>query len=216
MIDEEAVKAIEHLHRLKNEGILTEEEFEASKQNLLFGARRPLPRMARVEAQPSSSVPLLPAADDHVGWATLALKRYADFTGRSSRKEFWMFQLVPLGLCIIGIVLIGVAGENGYGGFNTFGDMTAVMLALALIGLIVPQVAAQIRRFHDQDRSGWFAALNLVPYVGPVIVLGLMLLDGTPGDNRHGPDPKTDMPPPGGGTYAWQKLWWKPRPADRE
>jgi len=66
-----------------------------------------------------------------------------------------------------------------------------ICAALALIGLAVPHVAVQVRRFHDQDKSGWFALLNLVPYPGPFIVAGFMLIEGTQGDNQYGPDPKS-------------------------
>ena len=54
----------------------------------------------------------------------------------------------------------------------------------------MPLIAVEVRRFHDQDRSGWFALLNLIPYIGPLIVLGMMCIDGTPGENRFGPNPK--------------------------
>jgi uncharacterized membrane protein YhaH (DUF805 family) len=47
-----------------------------------------------------------------------------------------------------------------------------------------------VRRFHDQDKSGWFVLLNLIPYIGGIIVLVFMCLEGTRGPNRFGPDPK--------------------------
>ena len=48
----------------------------------------------------------------------------------------------------------------------------------------------QVRRFHDQDKSGWFVLLGFIPIVGGLIVLVFMLLEGTKGPNRFGPDPK--------------------------
>lgn len=71
--------------------------------------------------------------------------------------------------------------------------MGAVAIIFALIFLFISAIVVltlQIRRFHDQDRSGWFVLLNLIPYVGWAIVLAFMLVDGTPGDNRFGPSPK--------------------------
>jgi len=51
--------------------------------------------------------------------------------------------------------------------------------------------AVTVRRFHDQNRSGWFFLLNLIPYVGGLVVLVFMLLPGTPGDNNFGPPAPT-------------------------
>jgi uncharacterized membrane protein YhaH (DUF805 family) len=48
----------------------------------------------------------------------------------------------------------------------------------------------QVRRLHDQDKSGWLILLSFIPYIGGLILLVLMLIDGTPGANRYGPDPK--------------------------
>jgi len=60
------------------------------------------------------------------------------------------------------------------------------------LGLIVPSIALQVRRFHDQDRSGWMALLNFIPYLGGLIVFVFMCLDGTHGPNRFGPDTKAE------------------------
>jgi uncharacterized membrane protein YhaH (DUF805 family) len=54
----------------------------------------------------------------------------------------------------------------------------------------VPGLAVMVRRFHDQEKSGWFFLFYFVPYVGSIIVLVFMCIDGTRGDNRYGADPK--------------------------
>ncbi|TPG13247.1 DUF805 domain-containing protein [Sphingomonas oligophenolica] len=113
--------------------------------------------------------------DDYLGWLTLPLKRYADFQGRSTRREFWMFHLLPVAIVILAIMLQGAS---------------MVLAAIALLAMAVPLLAVQIRRFHDQDRSGWFVAINLIPYLGSLIVLVMLALPGTAGENRFGPDPK--------------------------
>jgi uncharacterized membrane protein YhaH (DUF805 family) len=118
-------------------------------------------------------------------WATLPLKRYAEFTGRSRRKEYWMFVLLSIGIYIIASVLDGIAGLNGMI-VGTYGPITA----LVALGLLVPTLAVSIRRLHDSDRSGWWLLLGLVPLVGEIIVLVLMVLEGTRGANRFGADPK--------------------------
>lgn len=183
MIDQKALESIQNLHRLKTEGVITEEEFERSKQQLLFGPKMPAGLLALVSHQNVSR----PAEDDHVGWVTLPIKRYADFTGRSSRKEFWMFQLIyaAMGAAIV----LGAGDQDIVGDIAPFGRMLIGSAILVMIGLLVPLLAVEARRFHDQDRSGWFVLLNLIPYFGPLVVLVMMLLKGTPGDNSYGPDP---------------------------
>jgi uncharacterized membrane protein YhaH (DUF805 family) len=120
----------------------------------------------------------------------LPLKRYADFSGRSRRKEYWMFALgyilVAIALAIVGVML------GGFPSGEPSGSASAVMILLGLlvVALIIPSIAVQVRRFHDQDKSGWFVLINFVPYVGGIIVLVFMCLDGTRGPNRFGPDPK--------------------------
>lgn len=173
MIDAENLKSIERLHEMKEGGIISDEEFVAAKQRLLHGKRRPS-IVRTLTSEPQGA----PAADDYLGWMILPLRRYAEFDGRSSRKEFWLFQLF-VSLVILSLILLTVI---------TFG-LGAILLAIALVGAIVPLIAVEVRRFHDQDRSGWFALLNLIPYAGGIIVLIFMLLPGTDGENQFGADP---------------------------
>ena len=118
-------------------------------------------------------------------WATLPLKRYAEFTGRSRRKEYWMFMLLSIGIYIAASILDRIAGMNGM-----IAGRYGPIMALVALGLLVPSIAVSIRRLHDSDRSGWWLLLGLVPMVGEIIVLVFMVLKGTPGTNRFGADPK--------------------------
>lgn len=191
MIDQDTLKRIEDLHRLKNEGILSEEEFEQAKQRLLFGNRTPTRPLRAPRQQPDGPEPFItPLMEDHWKWITRPLRRYAEFNGRSSRREYWMFQLVPVALFVGTLILFLGSGHDVYGGVNGFGMLTLFLFAIAMLGLIVPQLAVQVRRFRDQDRSPWLVLLNLVPYVGPVIVMVFMIIEGTDGDNQYGPDPR--------------------------
>jgi uncharacterized membrane protein YhaH (DUF805 family) len=185
MVDNEALQNLEKLHQLKSEGVISDEEFEKSKERLLFGngAKRPQHGASAFEANATPT--------DHVGWMLLPLKRYAQFEGRSSRKEFWLF-LLGVNLVNLAWVIVAAAGTDEYGDTTGLGKLAFAFLALTLLGVLVPLIAVQVRRFHDQDKSGWFALLNLIPYVGPFVVLGFMLIEGTPGGNRFGPDPKAD------------------------
>ncbi|KQN37785.1 hypothetical protein ASG37_12330 [Sphingomonas sp. Leaf407] len=137
-------------------------------------------------------------------WMLLPLKRYADFRGRSRRKELWMF---VLGYVLIFAVLGTILGTLGAFSLlqedapsqDVNGPMLGVFGILGLIGLglFIPSLAVQVRRLHDRDMSGWwlllFYVLSLVPLVGFFVWVAqivLMILPGTPGPNRFGPDPK--------------------------
>lgn len=119
-------------------------------------------------------------------WMLMPYRRYADFKGRSRRKEYWMFALLYLIVMVVcsAIMFAGGGGEPGIA--FTIGT---VLLGLFVLGSFIPALAVQVRRFHDQDKSGWFVLLNFIPYLGGLIVLVFMLLKGTDGPNRFGPDP---------------------------
>lgn len=73
-------------------------------------------------------------------------------------------------------------GELSGGGMSS---MMSIVILLFWVATIIPMLAVQVRRCHDQDKSGWFI---LVPIYGII----LMFLEGTRGPNRFGPDPKAD------------------------
>lgn len=172
MIDEDALASIERLHKMKADGIITEADFETAKADILSGRRTATIRQVATDST------VLPAEDDYVGWMLLPLKRYADFNGRSTRREFWMFQIPYVGLLLVSLISYGV-----------FGMLAILLAAIIAVGGFVPQLAVQVRRFHDQNRSGLLVLANLIPYVGALGVLIFMLMPGTEGDNDFGPDP---------------------------
>jgi uncharacterized membrane protein YhaH (DUF805 family) len=123
-------------------------------------------------------------------WMLLPYRRYFDFSGRSRRKEYWMFTLfavivvaLTFPLMFMGSVSAAQAG-NGGGPLLWIGSL---VLGIFVLASVIPSLAVQVRRFHDQDRSG---LLGFIPYVGGIIVLVFMCLEGTRGPNRYGPDPK--------------------------
>lgn len=183
MIDDESLNNIERLHKLKAEGVISEADFEQAKAKLLSGESRKKP-----VTPPASDTPLTPVEGDHLAWMLCPLKRYADFQGRSSRKEFWMFLLFT-NLVAAALTIVFLADTNAFGGTGTFGNLAFGLMMLGALAAIVPYIAVQVRRFHDQGKSGWFAALNLIPYLGVFVVLAFMFVPGQQGDNEFGADP---------------------------
>lgn len=120
--------------------------------------------------------------------------RYADFSGRSRRLEYWVFTLfyVLTGLFLVfaavltGDVPASPATSQSPGAASIF---FLILPAVFLVGSIIPSIAVQVRRFHDQDKSGWMLLLTFLPF-GGIIVFIFMCLEGTVGENGYGPDPK--------------------------
>ena len=122
-------------------------------------------------------------------WMLMPLRRYAEFSGRSRRKEYWMFALgliIVYALCFFVLGGLGAAASDREGG----GGLFMIPIMILALALFIPSLAVQVRRFHDQDKSGWFVLLSLIPFVGGLVVLVFMCLEGTRGPNRFGPDPK--------------------------
>ena len=123
----------------------------------------------------------------------LPYKRYFDFSGRSRRKEYWLFVLFYTVVLIGLMILDSQLGLGGYAeSYSDFGDGSMSVgfnLAGGVLSMIwavlhlIPALAAGIRRMHDNDKSGWFI---LIPFYNLV----LLFLEGTRGPNRFGPDPK--------------------------
>ncbi len=140
-------------------------------------------------------------------WMLMPLRRYADFSGRSRRKEYWMFALLNFIIFTVLYAIMFLAmgpsfteammqAEAGMEPVQPSSGMMAgvgiagVILGIYSLAIFIPSLAVTVRRFHDQDKSGWFILLGFIPFVGGIILLVFMLLEGTRGDNRFGPDPK--------------------------
>ncbi len=107
-----------------------------------------------------------------------ALRNYADFEGRATRREFWSFLLVWFLLGAIAWLLDASFPRYTHNFRNGLGIFELVWF----FGLLLPWLAVSVRRLHDADRSGWWVLSAAVP----VIYLILMALPGTPAENRHG------------------------------
>ena len=150
-----------------------------------------------------------------VDWAKRPiLEKYADFTGRASRAEYWWYALAIVIAAIVLSIIESILGLNNM--VATYGPLSL----LFMLGTLVPSLAVGVRRVHDTNRSGWWILLPIVPYVvaiamaGPAIMAGglgaglglamlfmlvgfvcaivlivFMCIPSTPGDNRYGPNP---------------------------
>lgn len=129
-----------------------------------------------------------------MNWMLLPYRRYAEFTGRSRRREYWMFALFYVLVMVVLNALFGTnevqrgAGTFAYG--SRLVGAGSWVAGLFWLATIVPSLAVSVRRLHDQDRSGWMLLLGLIPFLGWFALLVLMCLEGTRGPNRFGPDPK--------------------------
>jgi uncharacterized membrane protein YhaH (DUF805 family) len=128
-------------------------------------------------------------------WYLKVLRQYADFTGRARRREFWMFTLFNA-LIMIGLMILTGAlayafdtGSSGSAGSSVFAGVTW----LYWLATVIPTMAVSVRRLHDTERSGWFLLLSLIPLIGPIVLLVFYAVEGTPGQNSYGPDPKAEV-----------------------
>ena len=117
----------------------------------------------------------------------LALRRFNDF-GRSRRKEYWTY--FPIIILLIAITAFAVERLPN----DSIEETIGLFLALAVFALFLPAISLTIRRLHDTGRTGWWILLNLIPYVGSIILLILLALPGQQGDNKYGPDPRKGLP----------------------
>ncbi|TFC58694.1 MULTISPECIES: DUF805 domain-containing protein [unclassified Cryobacterium] len=105
-------------------------------------------------------------------------RKYADFTGRAPRSEYWWFGLILwvvfVALSLLQLIPTGT-DRNGYPSHN-FELVFMLVAPIVAIGVLLPSLAVLVRRLHDANFSGWFALLALVPLVGAVVVLVFTLL----------------------------------------
>jgi uncharacterized membrane protein YhaH (DUF805 family) len=147
-----------------------------------------------VESQPAKaaaplSQPLYGATI--VEAVTRFFKKYADFSGRASRSEFWWFYLayvVVAGAIVIplnaaGITSVTVTADNQL----VYGPGYWIVWTISMIvtlALLVPFLAISWRRLHDTNRSGGYYFVGFIPFVGPIILIALLALPSNPAGSR--------------------------------
>lgn len=112
--------------------------------------------------------------------------KYATFSGRAPRSEFWWFWLLNL---IVGVALDGSGARAGNGMHMGAPSVLGIVWHLAVF---IPMLAVSVRRLHDIDRTGWWLLLWLIPVIGWIVIFVFHVLPGTAGQNRFGPNPLAD------------------------
>lgn len=107
------------------------------------------------------------------------LKKYAVFSGRARRAEYWYFVLFTI-IISIALTLIG----------SLIGDGKNILAGIYGLAVFIPSLAVLIRRLHDVGKSGWMILICLIPIVGGIWLFVLTVLDSDPGTNKYGPNPK--------------------------
>jgi uncharacterized membrane protein YhaH (DUF805 family) len=108
-----------------------------------------------------------------------AWKKFATFSGRSRRKEFWIFWLVN---SAVSYLLQLITGNLGLAG--------TIILGVFGLAILIPSLAVAIRRMHDIGKSGWWLCVNMIPLAGSIWYIVLAAKDSEPGSNQWGVCPK--------------------------
>lgn len=113
-----------------------------------------------------------------MNWYIEVLKKYAVFSGRSRRKEYWMFVLFNLLITFALGFIERLAGGPG---------IIGVLYSLAVS---IPGIAVAVRRLHDTNRSGWWLLISLIPLIGVIVLVVFLASDSEPEENQYGVNPK--------------------------
>ena len=118
-----------------------------------------------------------------------AFTRYAQFSGRSRRKEFWLFYLlITIATVVLTVIDISIGTFDDISGFG-------LLSSIFSLAIIVPSISVGVRRLHDTDRSGWWLLLGFIPLLGTIVLVVFWCQRGTEGSNNFGDDPLIEVVP---------------------
>jgi uncharacterized membrane protein YhaH (DUF805 family) len=118
-----------------------------------------------------------------MNWYLEVLKKYAVFSGRARRKEYWMFFLFNM------IILFVLGFIEGITGISS-GSEQSILASLYSLAILLPSLAVGVRRLHDTGRTGWWLLIGLVPIIGAIVLLVFLVIDSQPSENQYGFNPK--------------------------
>ena len=125
-----------------------------------------------------------------MNWYLEVLQKYAVFSGRARRKEYWFFALFNVLISVVlGFVDLAMGTISTTSGVGLLGGLYALCVLL-------PSLGVSVRRLHDTDRSGWWYWISLLPIVGGIVLFIFVLLASDEGDNKYGPNPHGSVAPP--------------------
>ncbi len=128
-----------------------------------------------------------------------AFKNYANFQGRTRRRDYWLFYLANVLITLIPTILMSVsmvmmtvsaATDDEFPISAIFVVIFSLLIGAYSIAILVPSIAILVRRLHDSGKSGWYALFSLIPYAGGLICLVFCCMDSQVGPNQYGPNPK--------------------------
>lgn len=119
-----------------------------------------------------------------MNWFIAALKKYATFSGRAQRAEYWYFVLFNM------LFLMGLTISDGIAGTFSAEAGIGLLSGIYSLGILSPSVAVGVRRLHDTGRSGWWLLIGIIPIIGGIVLLIFFVQDSAPGENSYGPNPK--------------------------
>ncbi len=123
---------------------------------------------------------------------TVFRNKYATFSGRASRSEYWW---AYLGYFVIATVLQIFAIIGGIILIDA-GELALLPTLIAIVGIvamIIPTIAVSVRRMHDTGKSGWMLLILIIPCIGFILWIVWMVEDGQAHDNAYGPVPTNTM-----------------------
>ena len=103
--------------------------------------------------------------------------KYATFSGRARRSEYWWFYLAYFLVAVVATIIDGILGVT-------------ILEVILVLAVLIPGLAVSVRRLHDVGRSGWWLLIGLIPLVGAIVLLVFACQDSQAGPNRWGPSPK--------------------------
>ena len=119
-------------------------------------------------------------------WYIEVMRKYAVFSGRAQRQEYWMFVLFN----VIIVLFLGIIDEMADSDFES---SRSTLTTLYVLATLIPFLAVGVRRLHDTGRSGWWLLISLIPIIGTIVLLIFAVRDSQPTDNKYGPNPTREI-----------------------
>lgn len=118
--------------------------------------------------------------------------KYADFSGRATRSEYWYFYLFNFLVGMVYYIALFAMLGSGSRDSSAAGYLSVMIIIYALV-MTIPSLAVTVRRLHDTGHSGWWIFLNLIPVIGSIVLFIWFITDSDPDTNEYGDNPKQEF-----------------------